>query len=140
LKQFLIEIKNVLEGNSERIVRQTQEYLDNKDRGKTHPTNPEDTLALFGLIQKPLNENREREKFYKGKTDRDVEIQNKFNANVDQGRETFDRISQTSNRSGFHFYSSRGEQSADSLGSQFGNPQLLSNSQIIQDIKRNPGD
>jgi len=51
LRQFLIEIKDVLEGNSERIIQQTQEYLDNKDGGKVHPTNPQDTLTYSVLFK-----------------------------------------------------------------------------------------
>jgi hypothetical protein len=130
LKQFLVEIKNVLEGNSERIIQQTQEYLDDKDKGKTNPTNPQDTLSLFGLIQKPLNKNREDAKSYEGRNYQDVEITNKFGGSVEQGKEAFNRITGTNSSSGgFHFYPQQG---------QLNNPQQRTNSEIIQDIRQNP--
>ena len=131
LRQFLIEIKDVLEGNSERIIQQTQEYLDNKDGGKVHPTNPQDTLTLFSAIQAPLNKNREQAKSYEGKTYRDVEITNKFSGSVEQGGEVFNQIAGAASRSGdFHFYSRQ-------LSTN--NPQQRTNFEIIQDIRQNPG-
>jgi hypothetical protein len=129
LRQFLIEIKSVLEGDSERILQQTKEYLDNKDKGSPYPTDPKDTLTLFGLIQRPLNKNREDAKSYEGKTYRDVEAASKFSGNVERGKETFDRIAGTgSSSSGFHFYS---HQQSTSL-------QQKANFEIIQDIRQNP--
>jgi len=123
LKQFLIEIKNVLEGNSERIIQQTQEYLDNKDKGNPYPTNPQDVLTLFGSIQKPLNKNREDAKSYEGKTCRDVEIANKLSGSARQGEKTFGQITGTvSGHGGFGFYSQQGQQIASS-GSSGQNPQ-----------------
>jgi hypothetical protein len=38
LKHFLLEINNVIEGEDEKIINQTKDYLDNKE--KTNPTSP----------------------------------------------------------------------------------------------------
>lgn len=111
LKNFLIEIKNVLEGNSEKVIQQTKEYLDSKDEGNAYPTNPQDTLTLFGLIQKPLNKERERAKSYEGKSYSDVEITNRFSGDVKKGEQTFGRISgSTSDYDSFHLYSQQSGQ------------------------------
>jgi hypothetical protein len=124
LKCFLIEINNVLEGDSEKIVNQTQEYLD--DRAKTNQTDFQDLIKVFGAIQKPLNKNREQAEFLKGKTYKDAEITNKFGGNVDGGREVLNRITETTpNSSSFHFYSQN-------------NPQQRTNTEIIQDVIQNP--
>jgi len=132
LRQFLIEIKNVLEGNSDRIFQQTKEYLDNKDKENPFPSNPQDTLALFSAIQKPLNKNREQAKLYEGQVYSDVEIANKFGGNVEQGQEVFSRIasSTTSGSGDFHFYPQQGQQQSTSLTDD-------ENSDIIRNVRNN---
>jgi len=150
LKHFLVEIDNVLEGNSEKIIQQTQEYLDNKDKGNLYPTNRQDTLALFGAIQSPMRKERERARNYEGKTYRDIEVE-KFDASSNQGKEAFGRIARTvvNKHKDFYFYPQLKEQQktqpqsnwwqdyrgqVSGSSSQLDNPQQRTNSEIIQDV------
>src|SRR4051794_36605767 len=58
LKHFLLEINNVIEGNDEKIINQTKDYLDNKE--KTNPIDPWNMLKVFNAFQEPLDKNREQ--------------------------------------------------------------------------------
>jgi len=126
LKHFLIEINNILEGDSDKVVNQTQEYLDS--RAKTNQNNPQDLIKVFGAIQGPLNRNREQAELLKDKTHKDIEVANKFGGSIEQGRQAFDGISRsTSNYDEFNLYRSN-----------YANYQQRPNFEIVQDVKNNP--
>ncbi|CAG8855319.1 4016_t:CDS:1, partial [Gigaspora margarita] len=54
LKHFLIEINNVLEGNDEKIVKETREKIKNIE------VDPKEMVGIFAGLQNPLNKNRQR--------------------------------------------------------------------------------
>jgi len=88
---------------------------------------------LFGSIQAPLNKERERAKFYEGKTYRDIEISDKFGGNVEQGQEAFNRIAgavSSSRDDSFHFYPQREQQQSTNLADD-------ENSDIIRNVRQN---
>jgi hypothetical protein len=58
LKHFLIEINNVLEGNDEKIVRETDE----RDRVRAKKTDLSQIVEVFAGLQQPLNRNRDQRK------------------------------------------------------------------------------
>jgi hypothetical protein len=61
LKHFLIEINNVINGNDEKIIRESRERL------KNYKVNPKDIIGLFSGLQQPLNRNREQRVALEGK-------------------------------------------------------------------------
>jgi len=52
LKHFLIEINNILEGNDEKIIKESIE------RNKNIEVDPKEMVGIFAGIQNPLNKNR----------------------------------------------------------------------------------
>jgi len=93
LKHFLLETNSILEGDSEKIINQAQEYLDK--RKQDSPTSLEDMeslLRLFSSVQEPMNKKREEADFYKDKKYFEVEVKDKFEANAEQGQRVFDQL------------------------------------------------
>jgi len=124
LKNYLFEINDILEGGGERFVKQTENNLDN---GKS---TPKDALNVFSAFQNPINKNREQRELLKGKTHKDVKIENKFDdADSEKGKNTLGQISQevALKQDGFNFYSQ--STSSDGVGTL---------DKIVQDIKNNP--
>lgn len=124
LKHFLLEIENVIEGKSEKILEQTEEYL--SERKKANPINPNEMLEIFGAIQGPLNKNRTKAEILKSKTHVEVENENKLKGNWKEGKKAFNQFTNevSSHHGGFSFYQKR-------------NSQQQTNSEIIQDVKNN---
>jgi hypothetical protein len=104
LKHFLLEINNVLDGEDEKIISQTKEYLDRKE--KSNPIDPWSTIKVFNAIQNPLDKNREQAELLKDKTYKDIKLKKKFSTGFEQGKETFNQIVGTiSNHNEFNFFS-----------------------------------
>jgi hypothetical protein len=62
LKHFLIEINNVLDDKSEKIIAET-------DRGTIDvEINPKEMVGIFAGLQNPLSENRQQKKELEGKS------------------------------------------------------------------------
>lgn len=128
LKHFLLEIENVIEGKSEKILGQTEEYLNEKK--KVNPINPNEMIEIFGAIQGPLNKNRAKAEALRTKTHVEVENENKLKGNWKEGKKAFNQLAGevSSHHDDFSFYQ----------GGYHNNPQQYSNSQIIQEVKNNP--
>jgi hypothetical protein len=134
LRHFLLEIDNVLVGNSEKIVEQARRYVEIvQDERKNQPINLKDAesaLELFSSIQKPMNDKMEQAELYRDKNYFEVEIKDKFDGgSSEQGQQAFDRLTGSVSNDNFHFFRQKG-QSID--------PQQRTNTEIIQDVKNNP--
>ena len=132
----MLEINNVIEGKSEKILNQVQEHLDNKK--PSDPTSPEEmekVMKVFSSIQMPMDKKREEAEFYKDKNYFEVEIKDKFKTSPEQGQQTFNRLtgSIASRHDDFDFFSEQKTQQSASSGSI-----PSTNSEIIQDVKQNP--
>lgn len=140
LKHFLIEINNSLDGNGERIIDQTKEYLENKEKNKS--VDLWQWLNVFNYIQNPLDKNREQAKLLENKSWNEVKIENKFNSSAEQGEQTYNQISRmvSSSHDNFHFYPQQLSSSGDSviLSGSSSFPNELE--KIVQDLKINPQD
>jgi len=79
LKHFLLEIENVIEGKSKKILEQTEEYLSEKKKVK--PINPNEMIEIFGATQGSLNKSRAEAEALKSKTHVEVENRNKLRGN-----------------------------------------------------------
>ena len=138
LKHFLLEIVNVIEGNSEKIVNQTQKYIDRKQ--VDNPTNPEDMeklMRIFSSIQKPMDDKREQAKFYEGKNYFEIEYEKKFKkGSIKQGERAFNQLTETASNfhNNFNFYQTSSSGDDDDSPSST----LPNFDEIIQDIKTNP--
>jgi hypothetical protein len=128
LKHFLLEIENVVEGKSEKILGQTEEYLNEKK--KVNPINPNEMIEIFGAIQGPLNKNRAKAEVLETKTHVEVENENKLKGNWKEGEKAFNQLAGevSSHHDDFSFYQ----------GVYHNNSQQRSNSEIIQEVKNNP--
>lgn len=125
LKHFLLETNNVIKGNSEKIINQTQEYLENNQINLTDPKEMESLIKVFGAVQDPLEKKREEADFYKNKNYFEVEVKDKFDkGNSEQGKRVFNQITSPVSSDDFHFFKKS-------------NPQQKTNSEIIQDVKNN---
>lgn len=107
LKHFLSETNNVIEGNDEKIIKQTQENLESK---KNDPNfqNMDNVVKVFGAIQKPLDEKREQGKSFEGKSHSEVGFETRFGSGSEErGREVFNQLTSTvsSSDSDFHYFS-----------------------------------
>jgi len=127
LKGYLFTINEVLEGRGEEFVNQTRELI--KDVKLT----PQDSLKFFSELQEPLNKNDERGSLLKGKDWNQVENERKLSGgNLEEGEKVLEQISKTTFSNQINFYNSGYYQSSA------GNPQQITNSEIILDIKQNP--
>lgn len=126
LKHFLIEINNVLEGNDEKIIRETAE------RNKNVEIDPKEMVGMFAGLQNPLNENRRRRKELEGKKWNELSEEDRLKGDADLGRREFERIKR--NVSVLH-ENFRLRYFGEKRPLQL---QHLTNSQIILDIKQNP--
>jgi len=127
LRHFLLETNNVIEGNDEKIIKQTQENLDSK-KDDANFQSMDNVMKVFSAIQKPLDEKREQGKSFEGKSHTEINVGSKFGGSVESGQRTFDQITSTISSSSrdFHFFS------------QQNNLQNRTNSEIIQDVRQNP--
>jgi hypothetical protein len=126
LKNFLLETNNVLEGNGEKIVNQTRDYLESEKDRPTTIQDAEKAIELFESIQSPINDKEKTAELYKDKNYFEVEFENKFNGgSVQQGEQMFNQLISDVYGNSFCFYKQN-------------NPQRRSNSEIIQDVKTNP--
>jgi hypothetical protein len=124
LKHFLLETNNVIEGNDEKIIKQTQENLESKKNDPNFQS-MDNVIKVFGSIQKPLEEKREQGKLFEGKFHGEVKVESRFGSgNIERGQEAFSQLTRTvSSSSGdFNFFSLNNR----------------TNSEIIQDIRQNP--
>jgi hypothetical protein len=130
LKNYLFEINEILEGGGERFVKQTENKLDNSK------STPKDALNVFSAFQNPINKNREQREVLKGKTHKDVKIENKFDdADGEKGKNTLGQILQevAPKQDGFNFYS----QSTSSSGGI--SPSLSDDSdEVVKKVKKSP--
>src|SRR5207244_9412069 len=93
LKHFLLEINNVLEGNSEKIVNQTQEYLDSEKNKPTSIRDAERALELFNSVHGPINDKEKQAELYKDKNYFEVEFEKKVDGgNSQQGGQTYSEL------------------------------------------------
>lgn len=86
LKHFLIEINNVINGNDEKIIRETRE------KTRNYEINPKDIVGLFSGLQQPLNRNREQKVALEGKIWNELPNEDKFNGNPNLGKLAFEQI------------------------------------------------
>jgi len=86
LKHFLIEINNILDGNDEKILRETRE------RNKNVEIDPKAVVGIFSSIHQPLNRNREQRKVLEGKSWNELGDEDKFEGDADLGKQTFEQI------------------------------------------------
>jgi hypothetical protein len=98
LRHYLFEINEILEGRGEKIVEQTRELIEGAE------IDPRDLVKVVGVLQKPLNDNRERGKSLEGKTYRDIEIESKFNGDAKQGDIAFNQMAWDFNHDYFDFF------------------------------------
>jgi hypothetical protein len=107
LKHFLLEINNVLGGNNEKIVNQTQEYLDSEKNQPTTIRDAERALELFNSVHGPINDKEKQAELYKDKNYFEVEFENKFEGgNSQQGEQAFNQLagSVADRHKDFNFY------------------------------------
>jgi|SRR6185295_20199157 len=133
LKHFLVETNNVIEGKSDKIVSQTQEYLDGNPIDLTDPNEVGSLIKVFSSVQGPMDEKREQARLYEGKNYFQVEVENKFDGgNTQQGEQVFNQLagSVAGHHKDFSFFSQQGQRS--------NNSQQRTNFEIIQDVKINP--
>ena len=96
-----------MKGNNEKIIQQTQEYLENEKRQPTTIKDAENALELFISIQRSVNDKEKQAELYKDKNYFAVEFENKFEGgDSKQGKQTFNQLtsSVTSHHKGFNFY------------------------------------
>jgi len=86
LKHFLIEINNVINGNDEKIIRESREEL------KNYKVNPKDIIGLFSGLQQPLNRNREQRVTLGSKIWNELPDEDKFGGDADLGKVAFEGI------------------------------------------------
>ena len=86
LKHFLIEINNVINGDDEKIIRESREKL------KGYKVNPKDIVGLFSGLQQPLNMNREQRAALEGKIWNELPNEDKFGGDADLGKVAFEEI------------------------------------------------
>jgi hypothetical protein len=71
-------------------------------------------MNLFSNVQTSAREEVEMEKSLRGKTDKDIKIGSKFSSgSVEKGEQSFSRIADkvAGDRSGFHFFPQKDQQS-----------------------------
>jgi hypothetical protein len=115
----LFEINEVLEGRGENIVNQTRQLV--KDRELT----TDEALGFFSKLQEPMNKNRERGNLLEGKNWDEAENRNEISGDFEQGKKSFDKISQdfSSEHAGFDLFSEQKKR----RGIQSNSPQQQSN-------------
>lgn len=120
LKHFLLETNNVIEGNDDKIIKQTQENLESKKNDPSFQS-MDNVVKVFGHIQKPLDEKREQAKTFEGKSHREVGFETRFGSgSVEKGQRAFDQIASTASNSGnFHFFSQQGQQLPSNIVEQY---------------------
>jgi len=129
LKQFLFGFNEIFDGNYEKIRKEIANRK--RDIEIDSPEYLEKLSQMFADTQTTTHREMEIEKSLRGKTDRDMVIENKFGGNVEQGEEAFKRIAASvgDSHQNFFFKEQRGQQPI---------PQHRTNSEIIQDIRQNP--
>ena len=88
LKHFLIEINNVLEGNDEKIVRETDE----RDRVRAKKTDLKQVVEVFSGLQQPLNRNRDQRKELGNRPWNELDDKDRLKGDADLGRKAFEQI------------------------------------------------
>lgn len=129
LKHFLFGFNEIFDGNYEKI---RAEIINRKrDIEIDDPRYLERLSQMFADTQSTTHREMEIEKSLRGKTDRDIGIENKFSGNVEQGEEAFKRIAASvdGKHQDFYFKEQKGQRPT---------PQQRTNSEIIQDIRQNP--
>ena len=119
----------IFDGNYEKIRKEIANRK--RDIEIDSPEYLEKLSQMFADTQTTTHREMEIEKSLRGKTDRDMVIENKFGGNVEQGEEAFKRIvaSVGDSHQNFFFKEQKGQQPI---------PQYRTNSEIIQDIRQNP--
>ena len=82
----MVEINNVIDGNDEKIIRETRGKL------KDYKVNPKDIVGLFSGLQQPLNRSREQKVALEGKIWNELPNEDKFNGNPELGKQAFEQI------------------------------------------------
>jgi len=110
LKHFLIEINNVLEGNDEKIVRETDE----RDKVRAKKPDLGKLVEIFSGLQQPLNRNRDQRKELGNRSWNELDDKDRLKGDADLGREAFERIERSvSNSHGnFQLWQRMGEEDA----------------------------
>lgn len=129
LKHFLFGFNEIFEGRSEKIRKEIENRK--RDIEIDSPEYLEKLSQMFADTQPITHRGMELAKSLEGKTDKDIEIENKFAGRVEQGEEAFKRIASSINagHQDFHF---------KEQNNQLSIPQWVTNSQIIQEVKDNP--
>lgn len=127
LKHLLYGFNEVLEGRGEKL----QEDIENMEEelDSNSPEYMEQIGKIFVNIQAPLRDEAEVEKSLKGKSHKDIEIGKKFSGDGKMGEKIFSRLTGSVSSNDFSFFKRKG---------QLNNPQQITNSEIIQDVKQNP--
>jgi hypothetical protein len=130
LKHYLFGINEILEGRGEKIRKDVENEKPSVDA--TSPEYMGQMSSLFTNTYTSAKDEIETEKSLKGKTHKDWKVGSKFGGgSVEQGQQAFGQIRQevASKHGEFHFFPQKG---------QLNNPQQLTNSEIVQDVKQNP--
>jgi hypothetical protein len=131
LKIVLYQVNEILKGNGEKI----QKDIENRKR-EMDPNSPEymeKYKKMFADSQTPMRNEREVEKTWKDKTDKDWKKEKKFNgSDGKQGEQAFNQIVGTiSDQDNFHFFPQQDQQqSGNSSSSQPNNSQQLTGSEL----------
>jgi hypothetical protein len=129
LKHYLFGINEILEGRGEKIRKDVENEEPSVDANSSEYMGQ--MSSLFSYTFTPAKNEIETEKSLKDKTHKDWKSESKFvGGSAEQGEKAFGQIRQeiSSKHSGFHFFPQKG---------QLNNPQLLTNSEIIQDVIQN---
>ena len=86
LKHFLIEINNVLDDKSEKIVAETDRKVVNVE------INPKEMVGIFSGLHNPLNESGKQKKELEGKSWNELPEQDRLKGDAELGKQAFEKI------------------------------------------------
>ena len=131
LKHFVFGFNEILEGRLEKIEKDSENKKQKLDTDA--PGYLKELTKVFVDIQEPIQNEREVKESLAGKTHLDIEIENKFGGNVEQGEQTFNLIASAvsvSHGDNFHFFPQQTQQQSTSLTDD-------ENSDIIRNVQQN---
>ena len=140
LRHFLVEVNEILEGRGDKFER---DIANRKWQIDPHSPEYEEAInRLFTNIQEPLGNARREYESLKGKSHKDIKIENNFAGSGEQVKKVFQEISGRYDYQGFHFLpqdddrSSVGVDSSNvSRGIDF---QQRPSSVIVRNVKQDP--
>jgi len=122
LKHFLVGFHEILEGNGERINKNEINKIFEIDPNSKENAN--NFANSFIGVQINLQNERKTEKLLEGKDWRQLENENKFAGDAEQGKWIFEQIARNHDYQDFHFWPQKNQQSTSSNGGDIkNNPQ-----------------